>query len=190
MRPGAQVGELALPVEGDLRLRRQCLDQLHLVRLVLHQGDRLVTRQRETLQRQILLHDLFHLGLDRRKDLRRHADLGIDIVIEPFVDRRADRQLRGRVQPLDRLRHDVRRGVPKHLLPVMIVEGQDLDRRVRRQRRAQIDDLAVDACGARAAVQSHRQRPAERIYRGVLRHLGNVAVFQCDLQHVHSSFLD
>ena len=61
---GAQVGELALLVEGDVRVLRQVVDELHLVGLLLllHELDGLFPGQLEALQLQLLLADLPHLA--------------------------------------------------------------------------------------------------------------------------------
>ena len=65
MRACAEVGELALRVERDVRIFGQIVDQLDLIRLVLflHIFDGFLTRQLKALELQLFLADLAHLGL-------------------------------------------------------------------------------------------------------------------------------
>ena len=117
MRAGAEVGELTLSVEGDVRVGRQVVDELDLVRLVLllHVADGLLTRQLKALELQLFLADLAHLGLDGVEMLLRKVERRVKVVIEAVVDRRADGELDLRVQTLDGLRHHMRTGVPVRL---------------------------------------------------------------------------
>ena len=52
-----------------------------------------------------------HLRLDALGVLGRER-LGVEVVVEPVLDGRPDRHLRVRAQPLDGVRHHVRRRVP------------------------------------------------------------------------------
>ena len=114
MGAGAQIGELALLVEGDVGVLRQIMDQLHLVglALLLHELDGLFPGQLEPLQLQLLLADLPHLCLDLLQVLRREGEGGVQVVVPALVDGGADGQLHLGPQALDGLRHDVRAGVP------------------------------------------------------------------------------
>ena len=114
MGPGAQVGEIALPVEGDDRVLRQVADQLHLVGLVLllHKGQRVRPGQLEALQLQFFLADLAHFSLQLLQLGLGKGFGGIKIVVETIVDGRADGQLHIRVQALHGLGQNVRAGVP------------------------------------------------------------------------------
>ena len=109
MRACAQVGELALLVEGDRSVFGQVVDQLYLVRLLalLHELDSFLTRKLEALELFLLLADLTHLGLECVQMLLREGERCIEVVIEAVFDSRADGQLDLRVQTLYRLSEDV-----------------------------------------------------------------------------------
>ena len=113
MRTGAQVGELALAVEGNDGVLRQIVDQLDLVRLLglFHERNGLGAGQLKALELQLFLADLAHFLLDGFKVVGREGVLAVDVVIEALFDRGADGELRARVQAADRLRHDVRAGM-------------------------------------------------------------------------------
>ena len=66
MRACAEVRELALGVERNVRVKRKIVDQLNLIRLLLffHVLDGFLARQLEALKLQLFLADLAHLGLD------------------------------------------------------------------------------------------------------------------------------
>ena len=114
MRTGAEVRELALGVERNVRVNRQIVDQLDLVRLVLffHILDGFLARQLKALKLQLFLADLAHLPFQLFHDLGRKRKRRVEVVVKAVVDRRTDRELHLRVQPLDRLRQNVRTGVP------------------------------------------------------------------------------
>ena len=114
MGAGAQVGELALLIEGDVGVLGQILDQLHLegLRLLLHELNGLGPGQLEPLQLQLLLADLPHLGLDLLQVLRREGEGGVHIVVPALIDGGADGQLHLGPQALDRLGHHMGAGVP------------------------------------------------------------------------------
>ena len=114
MRACAEVGELALRVERDVRIFGQIVDQLDLIRLVffLHIFDGFLARQLEALELQLFLADLAHLGLDGVEIFLREVERSVEVIIEAVVDGRADGQLDLRPQALDGLRHDVGTGVP------------------------------------------------------------------------------
>ena len=95
MRAGAEVGELALGVEGDVRVGGQVVDELDLVRLVLflHVFDSFLARQLKALELQLFLADLAHFGLDGIEMLLGKVERGVKVVVEAVVDRRADGEL-------------------------------------------------------------------------------------------------
>ena len=114
MGAGAQVGKLALLIEGDMGVLRQVLDQLHLVGLLLllHEPDGLRPGQLKALQFELLLADLAHLRLQRRQILLGKGLFHIKIVIEAGFDGGADGQLDLRMQALHGLRQHMGAGVP------------------------------------------------------------------------------
>ena len=129
MGTGAQVGELALLVEGDGSILRQILDQFHLIRLalLLHELNGFLAGQLEALQLQLLLADLPHLGLDLGHVLRGKGKGCVHIVVPALLDGGADGQLHLGPQALDGLRHDVRAGVPVSLAVFLIFKAEFLD---------------------------------------------------------------
>ncbi len=114
MGTGAEVGELALRVEGNDRIGGQIVDQLHLVGLALglHVGDGLGTGLLAALQMQALLADLLHLGLDLLQMLVGEGEGSVKVVVPAQINGRTDGQLDLGPEALDRLRHDMRAGVP------------------------------------------------------------------------------
>ena len=111
---GAQVGELALLIEGDVGVLGQVVDQLHLegLALLLHELDGLLPGQLKPLQLQLLLADLPHLGLDLLQVLGGEGEGGVHVVVPALVDGGADGQLHLGPQALDRLGHHMGAGVP------------------------------------------------------------------------------
>ena len=128
VRTGAEVGELALGVEGDDRVLRQVVDELHLVGLALglHVGDGLGSGLLGALQVQALLADLLHLGLDLLQVLVGEGEGGVKVVVPAQVDGGADGQLHLGPQTLDGLRHDVGAGVPIGLAVGFVFEGVEI----------------------------------------------------------------
>ena len=124
MRAGAEVGELALGVEGDVRVGGQVVDELDLVRLVLflHVFDSFLARQLKALELQLFLADLAHFGLDGIEMLLGKVERGVKVVVEAVVDRRADGELDFGPQALDGLRHHVGTGVPVRLAILRVFE--------------------------------------------------------------------
>ena len=113
MGPGAEVGEVALLIEGDHRVLGEVVDQLHLVGLVhlLHQLQRLRPGQFKALQLLLGLADPAHFRLDGLEVIGGKDVLTVHVVVEPVVDGGADGKLCARVQVLNGLRHDVAAGV-------------------------------------------------------------------------------
>ena len=117
MGAGAQVGELALLIEGDVGVLGEIVDELYLIRLalLLHELDGLRPGQLEPLQGQLFLADLAHLGLDLLHDLRGEGEGGVQIVVEALFNGGADGQLHLGIETFDCLRQDVGAGVPVSL---------------------------------------------------------------------------
>ena len=122
---GAQVGELALPIEGDVGVLGQVLNQFHLVglALLLHVADGLLPGQLEALKLELLLADLAHLGLDLLQILLGEGLGAVQVVVEAIVNGRADGQLGIRPQALHRLRQHVGAGVPVGLAVGFVFKG-------------------------------------------------------------------
>ena len=183
----AEVGELALRIEGDHLVLGQILNQLHLIVLTLltEECNRLCTGNLAADKRQILLDDLLHFLFDITKIGIRQLVLHVEIVVEAILDRRSDRELHValRIQALHRLRHDVRRRMAQSMAAALIVKGQHAQRSILRDRRRQIDNLAVEArreCFFRQGV-AHSLDDVQ--YARPCLCLANGAIRQCQLYH-------
>ena len=122
MGAGAQIGELALLIKGDVGVGGQVVDELHLVGLLplLHELQCLLTGQLEALQLQLLLADLPHFRLDLGQILLCEGKGCVQIVVKTAVDGRADGQLHLRPQALDGLSQHVGAGVPIGLAILLV----------------------------------------------------------------------
>ena len=114
VRAGAQVGELALGIEGDDGVGGQVFDELHLVGLVLlaHIGDGLFPGLLAADNGQPLLADLLHLALDLGQMLGGEGEGRVKVIVPALVNGGADGQLHLGPQTLHRLSHNVRAAVP------------------------------------------------------------------------------
>ena len=101
------------------------MNQLHLIGFVflLHELDCLVWGKLKPLERQRLLDDLFHLHFYFGQRFRGEGLRRVKVVVKAVIHRRANRQLGIRIQPLDRLRHDMGSRVPEGALALRIVKG-------------------------------------------------------------------
>jgi hypothetical protein len=148
VRPAAEVGELALGVEGDVAVSG--VDELDLVRLVLLEEAlvRLRTRDVLALPGAAFLQLALDLGLDLLEVGLRDGLGEVEVVVEAVLDRRADRDLHAGVQAADRLCEEVRRRVAQDGERVGIggvAGGQDLDAVAVVQRRAEVLRAVVRA---------------------------------------------
>ena len=99
MGAGAQIGEFALAVEGDLRVLRKILDQFHLVGLALSfiKCDGFLPGQGKALQlgRSSLM--IFFISASNfSRSLCREGRSHVKIIVKSVLDGRADGQLRRR----------------------------------------------------------------------------------------------
>ena len=117
----AEVDELALLVEADLRILRKVDDELDLVDLApgLQVVYRILPRHGVCLELEVLLHDLLHLGLDLLEVVGDETALLVEIVVESVVNSWSDCQFGSGVQPLHRLSHNMGSGVPEDLQRVL-----------------------------------------------------------------------
>ena len=122
----AQVGEIALRIEGNDRVLGQVVDQLHLVGLVflLHVGNGLGPGLLAADDGQPLLADLLHLRLDLGKMLGGEGEGRVKVIVPALVNGGADGQLHLRPQALDGLRHDVGAGVPVGLAILRVFKSE------------------------------------------------------------------
>ena len=122
----AHVDVVALLVEGDTGVVVQVADVLDLVLLatLLHKGDGLGAGLLKDGELEVLLDDLFHLGLDRGKVVLADLDaLGqVDVVVEAVVGRGAVGKVGLGIETLDGLCHDVRGGVTDDVRDLVLRE--------------------------------------------------------------------
>ncbi len=114
VRAHAHVDVLTLLEEGDVGVLLQVAYVLDLVGLsaLLHQGDGLGAGLLIGLELEVLLDNRAHLLLDGGQVVVGDFGLAeVDVVVEPVVGRGAVGKVSLGVEALDRLRHDVRRGV-------------------------------------------------------------------------------
>ena len=159
------------------------LDQLDLVRLVLHQFQCLRNVQLKALQRQLFLDDLLHLGLDLLDVLRGEGLFHVEVVVESFLDGWADGEFGLRVQAFDRLRHYMGRGVPEGFFAVLVVEGADFQLAVLGDGGAQIGDLAVDSAAAGRFGKARAQGFGHVDDRNARFKFLDASVFESDMDH-------
>jgi hypothetical protein len=119
VRALAQVDEWPVLVDArrghrrahGFRLRGEVVEDLDLERLVplREEGPPLLRRQLAADERMVRRDRLPHPRLDRDQVVGRQRSVELEVVVEAVGDRRADPELRARVQVEDRLGHDVRR---------------------------------------------------------------------------------
>ncbi len=102
-------------------------DQLQLVGLVGQLGARVVVGDRAPGEALALLDDLAHPGLELLEVLGHERGRDVEVVVEAVVDRGADPEPRLREHLLDRLRQNVRGGVPQDVVAVVGVDRDRLD---------------------------------------------------------------
>ena len=122
----AHVDVVALLVEGNAGVVVQVADVLDLVLLaaLLHKGDGLGAGLLVHGELEVLLDNLFHLGLDRGEIVLADLDaLGqVDVVIEAVVGRGTVGKVGLGIEALDGLRHDVRGGVADDVRDLVLRE--------------------------------------------------------------------
>src|SRR5690606_13386501 len=160
VRAAAQVDELALAIQGDRLLGGDAGDDLGLVVLALaaEEGDRLVAVPNFALDRLVARHDFFHARLDALDILRSEGLLAREVVVEPILDGRADRDLGLRIELLHGLRHDVRGVMSKQLQSIGRFAGNDLYARVAIDGRGEVTQDAIDPYGDRVLREPRADR--------------------------------
>ena len=151
MRPPAEIHKLPLPVEGNGAVR-EVLDHLQLVGLIFVKGKRLRFGDAFPSNRQLLLDDFLHLGLDLGKILFGNR-IHIDIVVESVLDHGADGQLGGVVEPQNGLRHDMSRAVAHDLQSFVLTGGDQAQGGILVNGQIEVPQLAVDFHGDAIARQ-------------------------------------
>src|SRR6266550_2680090 len=148
MRPAAEVGEVALLVEGDLAIG--AIDQLDLVGLALaHEAAaRLLARYLLAVPLSPFGDLFLQLRLDPFEIGFRDRLWEVEVVIEAVLDRWPDRDLDARIESADGLGEQVCGRMPKDIERVRVVlvpRRQDLDLLAVPEGLAQVLNLAVPA---------------------------------------------
>ncbi len=151
VRTAAEVEPVALLVDLDLLVFRNCVDQLDLEGLALGLEDMLglVARPHLLGERGVALDDLAHLLLDRRQVVGGERLVAEEVVVEAVLDHRPDGDLGAGIELLHGLGHHMGGIVADQLQRAGIVTGDDLDLCVGFDCVAEIGKLAV---------QRHRHR--------------------------------
>ena len=125
MRAGAQVGEVALFIEGDDGVLGKVVNELHLVGLaaLLHKLDGLGAGQLKALQLELFLADFAHLGLQLGELGLGEGLGGVEIIVEAVFNGGADGELDLGMQPLHGLGQNVRTGVPVGFAVAFVFKG-------------------------------------------------------------------
>jgi len=185
VRAAAQVGELALGVQRQVFAGRDRADDLGLEVFAdaLEETDGLVARLHAADDRLRFLHDLLHLGFDRRQILGREWAFVGEVVVEAMVDDRADRYLGTREQPLHGLREQVGGGMAQHIERVGVLVGHDLERGVAVDTEAGVDELAVDLARQRGLGQAGADRGGDLGDADGVVEFAAAAVGEGDIDH-------
>src|SRR5690606_13186107 len=149
-------------------------------------------RDGAALEELVLAGQLQHLLLDGREVLDRELPrtvLGlaeVDVVVEPVLDGRADAELDAGVERLQRLGHEVGRGVPERVPAALVVPRQHLERDglpvgVVLDGAVEVADLAVDPHGEGVAGEGGGDGRGDLVAGGPPRVFADGAVGEGDL---------
>ena len=188
MRSAAQIGERALFVERNFLVCGKILYQLHFIIFaeLVHEGDRLVAGQCETLDRQIALDDFFHLRLDLGKIFGRDGRFEFNVVIKSVFDHGTDRQFARGIHGFERLRQNMRARMAVDFQTFFVFQRDDFKRVAFFQHGCKIAKRAVDLRRDGGARQPFRNALRRCKRACAFRNLKFVAVFEYDF-HVRSS---
>ena len=120
-------------------------DELELERLVCHELSRLGLVDHAADEALVLADDALHLLLDGLEVLGSERVDVTEVEVEAVGDRRADAQVRLRLDALHGLGHHVRGGVAQDRQTVGAVDQYGLDRVIGRDDRREVFQVAVDA---------------------------------------------
>ena len=149
VRSGAQIHKFALPVEGNLRILRQILNQLHLEGFLalFHKRDGFRSGQSELLQLLTLFHDLFHLCFQGIQVVPGES-LMIKIVVKSRLNTGSDGQLRIGKQILYRFRQHMGGSMADRGQTLLVIGRADAQFAVMVNDRAKICRFTVYFCTA------------------------------------------
>ena len=165
--PATQIEELVVAIRADgvpfdALAGIDASDDLLLEGLVSERLQRLVDGEFTPLEGLVGSDDLHHPVLDALEVVRREGRLDLEVVVEPVLDRRADRELRAREQVEHGLGHDVGGRVADDVATGFGVLRDDRHRRIGLDRPVQVVHDSVDG---------HRDRRLRQSRADVTRHL-------------------
>ena len=186
VRPAAEIGEVALRVERDRPVRG--VDQLRLVRLALcvEASPRSLAIDLDTLPGTSLRELALDLRLDRGEIVLADRLRELEVVVEPVLDRRPDRDLDSWVETTDSLGEQMRGRVAedcKRVGVVSIARRQELEPCSRGKRKPQVAHLAVDP---REHCLLRELRPDRASRVECARALGQLELGTVGKAHVHA----
>ena len=153
VRAAAEVVELSLAIDTQRLACRQSGNDFTLVPFApgFEVADRVVALPHFTLDHFVPRDDLLHAFLDLHEVLRRERGFTLEVVVEPVLDRGADRDLGLGIKFLDGLGQDMRRVMPQQLKCRRVIAGDDLDTCIVLDEIAKVPQGAVDPDGQRRA---------------------------------------
>ena len=186
VRAAAEVDELAVPEQGDRLALRDVVQALQL-QLLAHAGEqlpRLLAADLDPFDLVLLGEDLPHLRLDRSEVVRHEGAREAEVVLVLLrVIAPADVDLGPRPQPLYRVREHVLRGVAQEDPGLLVLRGEQPEPARRLDRRAQVDEPAVQL-GADRRLRQARSDRARHVQRGGPgRHAAHRSVGQRQVEH-------
>ena len=187
VRACAEVRELALRVERNQGVLRQVVDEFDLVGLAkaLKELQRFVAGDFLAHERQVLFDDLLHFLFDVGEVAFAELAVHVDVVVEAVVDGRADGELDVLIliKAFQRLREDVRARMAQRPAAVGVFKRQEFDLCVLRQRRREVDRLAVELGSEHLLGEAVAHR-FDKVGNGrPFRNFADSAIFQRDVQH-------
>jgi len=147
VRAAAQVDEVAVAIQGDLRVGGQIPDprDLELLTRIAEAAQRLFARDHFAFEGRTRVDDALHLLGDRGQVFGRESVRHVEVVLELLaVVGATDVDLGSGPQPLHGIGHHVFGRVSDHFGAFRIAAGDQTQRAAARQRRAQVEPLAVE----------------------------------------------
>ena len=187
MRAAAQVDEAAVAVDADLLVGGKLVDVFELEALVGEDLLGLIARDNLADERLVGLDDRGHLLLDGGEVVRRERAGQLEVVEEPVLGRRSERDLGAGEQLLDGLGHHMGARVAHDAEGLRGFGGDDLDGGAVMDGRVEVGWSAVDLAGERGLRQARADGGCHVGDRGALGEFLDGSVGKDDIHVV--SFL-